>query len=144
MNAIDIKVYSKLIQTRNRNEFGINIILVEPGVIKTNFENLKTAYTRARSESPYTDFMEMVMKGFRVLMDNNHSPPKLIAEANLEAITSKDPDVRYLVGDDAEEIMKVRKNASDNEFENWMYKRILRERQGGQPQQQHVFVQEGR
>jgi hypothetical protein len=72
MNAIDIKVYSKLIQTRNRDEFGINIILAKPGAIKTNFENRKPAYTRARSESPYTDFMERVIKGFRVLVNNNH------------------------------------------------------------------------
>ena len=129
MNAIDIKVYSKLIQTRNRDEFGINIILAKPGAIKTNFENLKPAYTRARSESPYTDFMERAIKGFRVLMNNNHSPPKQIAEVILEAITSKDPEVIYLVSDDAE-IMKIRKNASDKEFENWMYKRIFRERQG--------------
>lgn len=143
MNAIDIKVYSKLIQTRNLDEFGINFILAKPGVIKTNFENLKPAYTRAKSESPYTDFMERVIKGFRVLVNNNHSPPKLIAEVILEAITSKDPEVRYLVSDDAEEIMKVRKNASDKEFENWMYKRIFRERQG-QPRQLHVFVQGGR
>ena len=36
------------------NEFGINIILIEPGVIKTNFiENLKTADTTLQSESPY-------------------------------------------------------------------------------------------
>ena len=74
--------------------------------------------------------MKRAIKGFRVLMNNNHSPPKQIAEVILEAITSKDPEVRYLVSDDAEEIMKVRKNASDKEFENWMYKRIFRERQG--------------
>ena len=33
------------------NEFGINIILIEPGVIKTNFiENLKTVDTNLQSE----------------------------------------------------------------------------------------------
>lgn len=50
-------------------------------------------------------------------------------------------EVRYLAGEDAGEILKVRKNASDKEFENWMYKPILRERQG-QQQGLYVFAQE--
>jgi NAD(P)-dependent dehydrogenase (short-subunit alcohol dehydrogenase family) len=44
------------------------------------------------------------------------------------AITSKEPEIRYLVGDDAKSIMKVRKNTSDKEFENWMYEKILKEK----------------
>jgi hypothetical protein len=55
-------------------------------------------------------------------MDNS-SPPKLVAEAILNAITSKEPEIRYVVGDDAKSIMKVRKSTSDKEFENWMHGR---------------------
>lgn len=40
-------------------------------------------------ESPYMDLIERTMKGFGVLMDNS-SPPKLVAKAILDAITSKD------------------------------------------------------
>src|SRR5215218_1429838 len=110
-------------------EFGINIVIIEPGVIKTNIvENLKTADIRSRSESPYADLIERVSKGFGKMMDNNSSSPKLVAEAILNAITSKEPEIRYLVGDDAEYIMKVRKSTSDKEFENWMYESILQEK----------------
>ena len=35
---------------------------------------------------------------------------------------------KCLVGDDAESIMKIRKNTSDKEFENWMYESILQEK----------------
>jgi NAD(P)-dependent dehydrogenase (short-subunit alcohol dehydrogenase family) len=109
-------------------QFGINIVIIEPGVIKTNaFENLKTADIRSRSESPYADLIERVSKGFGKMMDNS-SPPKLVAEAILNAITSKEPEIRYVVGDDAESIMKVRKSSSDKEFENWMYESILQEK----------------
>jgi len=62
------------------------------------------------------------------MMDNSSSPPKLVAEAILNAITSKEPDIRYVVGDDAESIMKIRKNTSDKEFENWIYESMLREK----------------
>jgi hypothetical protein len=61
-------------------------------------------------------------------VDNSSSPPKLVAEAILNAITSEEPEIRYVVGDDAESIMKVRKNSSDKEFENWMYENILQEK----------------
>jgi NAD(P)-dependent dehydrogenase (short-subunit alcohol dehydrogenase family) len=119
-------------------EWGINIVIIEPGVIKTNaFENLKTADTRSRSESPYADLIERVSKGFEEMIDNSSSPPKLVAEAILNAITSKDPEIRYVVGEDAKSIMEVRKNTSDKEFENWMYENILQ-------QQQYVFAQESR
>jgi NAD(P)-dependent dehydrogenase (short-subunit alcohol dehydrogenase family) len=110
-------------------QFGINIVIIEPGVIKTNFlENLKTADTR--SKSPYADLIGRAMKGFgTMMMDNSSSPPKLVAEAILNAITSKEPEIRYVVGYDAESIMKVRKSSSsDKEFENWMYESIVQEK----------------
>jgi NAD(P)-dependent dehydrogenase (short-subunit alcohol dehydrogenase family) len=110
-------------------EFGINIVIIEPGVIKTNFvDNVKTADKRSRSESPYADLIETASNGFGKMMMNNSSPPKLVAEAILNAITSKEPEIRYLVGDDAESIMKVRKSTSDKEFENWMYESILQQK----------------
>ena len=138
---VGIPVYSAYVATKfaleglsesmryELKEFGINIVIIEPGVIKTNIvENLKTADTRPRPESPYADIIEKVSKGFGKMMDNSSSPPKLVAEAILNAITSKEPEIRYLVGDDAEYIMKVRKNTSDKEFENWMYESILHEK----------------
>jgi NAD(P)-dependent dehydrogenase (short-subunit alcohol dehydrogenase family) len=110
-------------------EFGVNIVIIEPGVIKTNIvENLKTADKRSIWESPYTNLIERVSKGFEKMMDNSSSPPKLVAEAILNAITSKEPEIRYVVGDDAKSIMKVRNNTSDKEFENWMYESILQEK----------------
>ena len=117
------------------NEFGINIILIEPGVIKTNFiENLKTADTTLKSESPYADLVDRISKEFGKMMDNSSSP-KLVAEAILHAITSKEPKIRYVVGDDAESMMKIRKNSSDKEFENWVYENVLQK-------QQYIFAQE--
>jgi NAD(P)-dependent dehydrogenase (short-subunit alcohol dehydrogenase family) len=117
------------------NEFGINIILIEPGVIKTNFiENLKTADTTLKSESPYADLVDRISKEFGKMM-NNSSSPKLVAEAILHAITSKEPKIRYVVGDDANSMMKIRENSTDKEFENWVYENILQK-------QQYIFAQE--
>jgi NAD(P)-dependent dehydrogenase (short-subunit alcohol dehydrogenase family) len=106
-------------------EWGINIVIIEPGAIRTKvFENVKTGDVRSRSESPYADLIERASKGFGKMMDNSSSP-KLVAEAILNAIASKEPELRYVVGEDAEYMMKIRKNSTDKEFENWMYESIL-------------------
>jgi NAD(P)-dependent dehydrogenase (short-subunit alcohol dehydrogenase family) len=138
---VGIPVYSAYVATKfaleglsesmryELKEFDINIVIIEPGVIKTNIvENLKTADIRSRLESPYADIIERVSNGFGKMMDNSSSSPKLVAEAILNAITSKESEIRYLVGDDVEYIMKVRKSTSDKEFENWMYESILQEK----------------
>jgi hypothetical protein len=96
---------------------------------KTNFvENSETAHTTSKPKSPYADLIERTTKGFGKMMDNSSSPPKLVAEVILNALTSEEPKIRYVVGEDAESIMKVRKNSSDKEFENWMYESILEEK----------------
>jgi short-subunit dehydrogenase len=83
------------------NEFGINVIIIEPGVIRTNFiENIKTADLRSGVESPYADLIGRTMNGFGALMENS-SAPKIVVETILKAITSKEPEIRYLVGDNA-------------------------------------------
>jgi NAD(P)-dependent dehydrogenase (short-subunit alcohol dehydrogenase family) len=110
------------------NEFGINIILIEPGVIKTNFlENLKTADPTLKSESPYADLVNRTTKEFGKMM-NSSSSPRIVAEAVLRAIKSKEPEFRYVVGDDAESIMKIRKDSTDKEFENWVYENVLQKK----------------
>jgi NAD(P)-dependent dehydrogenase (short-subunit alcohol dehydrogenase family) len=110
------------------NEFGINIILIEPGVIKTNFlENLKTADPTLKSESAYADLVDRTTKEFGKMM-NSSSSPRIVAEAVLRAIKSKEPEFRYVVGDDAESIMKIRKDSTDKEFENWVYENVLQKK----------------
>jgi NAD(P)-dependent dehydrogenase (short-subunit alcohol dehydrogenase family) len=110
------------------NEFGINIILIEPGVIKTNFlENLRTADPTLKSESAYADLVDRTTKEFGKMM-NSSSSPRIVAEAVLRAIKSKEPEFRYVVGDDAESIMKIRKDSTDKEFENWVYENVLQKK----------------
>ena len=118
------------------NEFSINIILIEPGVIRTNFmENLKTAETDSKSESPYADLVDNVTKEFGKLMNSRSSSPKIVAEAVLRAIKSKEPEFRYVAGEDAESIMNIRKNSTDKEFENWVYENILQKKR-------YIYAQE--
>ncbi len=108
--------------------FGIKVILIEPGAIKTNFvENSKQAQKAMNPDSPYAEFSkkvsEGVMEGFK-----QTSSPMQVAEVILAAIKSEKPNTRYLVGNDAVAIKERRKNSSDFELERWMRESLLEQK----------------
>lgn len=118
--------------------FGINVVLVEPGVIKTNFDsNLKigknvstttaTATTTSDRSSPYADITEKRIAAFRPRFENA-SPPIEVAKVILNVITSKNvqPGSRYLVGNDAFKLMEIRKNKSHKEFRRLVMQAVLK------------------
>jgi NAD(P)-dependent dehydrogenase (short-subunit alcohol dehydrogenase family) len=119
-------------------QFGIKVILIEPGVIKTNFDkNLKigkdvssstttTPSTYAR-DSPYANFTKKRIAGFKPRFENG-LPPIEVAKVILEAVSSKDvpPASRYLVGDDAFKLTEIRKSKSDKEFRRLVMEGVLK------------------
>jgi NAD(P)-dependent dehydrogenase (short-subunit alcohol dehydrogenase family) len=116
--------------------FGINVMLVEPGVIKTNFDsNLKigknvsttTATTTSNRNSPYANITEKRIAAFKPRFENA-SPPTEVAKVILNVITSKNvqPRSRYLVGSDAFKLMEIRKNKSDKEFRRLVMEAVLK------------------
>lgn len=54
----------------------------------------------------------------------NTIPSYEVAKAILRAITSDNPDFRYVIGKDAAMIIEARKIMSDREFENLMKKQF--------------------
>jgi NAD(P)-dependent dehydrogenase (short-subunit alcohol dehydrogenase family) len=116
--------------------FGINVVIVEPGVIKTNFDsNLKigknvsttTATTTSNRNSPYANITEKRIAAFKPRFENA-SPPTEVAKVILNVITSKNvqPRSRYLVGSDAFKLMEIRKNKSDKEFRRLVMEAVLK------------------
>lgn len=106
-------------------QFGIKVILVEPGVIRTDFSgNMKVARKATDPNSPYAQLTQKVSAGLKLLVEHG-TPPEEVAKVILKAITSENPDPRYLVGNDAAIIMEARKNMSDIEFEKFVKKEIL-------------------
>lgn len=102
-------------------DFGIKVILIEPGVIKSNFyENIKMSKNSlADPKSPYQPITQKIFEAFLSLIQYAF-PAKIVADVILEAITSDNPKIRYVVGDDAKSITEAKKRLSDKEFENWV------------------------
>jgi short-subunit dehydrogenase len=105
--------------------FGIKIILIEPGAIKSNFfNNLKIASKAQRPDSPYTQMMQKSNAGFSFILENA-PPPEEVAKVILKAVTSEHPVLRYAVGDDARAMLEAKRTMSDAEFGNLMKKQFL-------------------
>ncbi len=104
--------------------FGIRTVLVEPGVIKTNFFNSTIVAKKSQdSNSPYHGFMRSMEKNFTELMKNKSSTPEYVAKVVLESITADNPKLRYLAGQDVEQWMDAKKKMTDEEFHN-MFKQM--------------------
>jgi len=113
------------------DQFGTKVILIEPGVIKTNFDNnlkigKKVSTTNDRN-SPYADITEKRIAGFKPRFENG-IPAIEVAKLILKTITSKNvpSESRYLVGNDAFKLLEIRKNRSDKEFRRLVMEGVLK------------------
>jgi NAD(P)-dependent dehydrogenase (short-subunit alcohol dehydrogenase family) len=99
--------------------FGIRVVIIEPGFIRTNIVNSSTSAQKALDpKSPYFPLMQKVKNHFKSMMENasSSSPPEEVAKVILQAITSKNQQLRYTVGNDAATIIQARMNMPDKEF----------------------------
>ena len=96
--------------------FGIKVVLVEPGFIKTNFgNNLVVAKKAQDPSSPYAKLMQEMQSTFGELA-GRAAPATLVAEKVVEAATFDNPKLRYLAGKDVEQWVAAKKSMSDEEF----------------------------
>jgi len=103
--------------------FGIKTIIIEPGVIKTNFfSSMKV--TEAKQDSPYKEITEKVMNGVK-MMSEMGTPPDEVAKTIIKAIQTEEPLPRYIVGSDASMFLEAKRMKTDIEFENYLKKELF-------------------
>lgn len=104
-------------------QFGIKTIIIEPGVIKTNFmSSMKMA--QPKKDSPYTDLTNQVISGIKMMAELGTEPSE-VAKVITKAIAEPDPLPRYVVGNDAAMFLEAKKTKSDIEFENYIKKELF-------------------
>jgi NAD(P)-dependent dehydrogenase (short-subunit alcohol dehydrogenase family) len=108
-------------------QFGIRVVIVEPGFIRTNIMNSsKLAKKALDPKSPYFLLMQKVESHFKSMMDHaSSSPPEDVAKVILQAITSESPQLRYTVGNDAASVLQAKATMSDEEFGNLIKQQFL-------------------
>jgi len=106
--------------------FGIDVIIIEPGVIKTDFmKNMKMA-KKSELDTVYKDITTKVVSGVKMMAEMG-TPPKEVANTIVKAIKDKKPLPRYIVGNDASMFLEAKKSKTDIEFENYLKKELYDE-----------------
>src|SRR5919204_2019812 len=105
--------------------FGIKVVIVEPGVIRTNFVTV-VAKKSQDPNSPYSQIMQKIATSFENMMKNSSSPD-LVAKVVLKAVTNENPNLRYLAGKDVETWLDTKRNMSDEEFYKMMQQNLMKQ-----------------
>ena len=104
--------------------FGVDVIIIEPGVIKTNFfDSMKTA---KKADDAYKEITEKVISGVKMMAEMG-TPPKEVANVIIKSLKEEKPLPRYVVGNDAAMFLEAKKMKTDIEFENYLKKELYGE-----------------
>ena len=106
--------------------FGINVIIIEPGVIKTNFFDSMKMAKKSDSDSVYNEITSKVVSGVKMMAEMG-TDPKEVANTIIKSISEQNPLPRYIVGNDAMMFLEAKKMKTDIEFENYIKKELYGE-----------------
>lgn len=104
--------------------FGIDVVIIEPGIIKTEFADVMSGPMLERSGvGPYGELARKVAKGAKDGMEGGRgSDPEVIARLVQKAVEEDRPRTRYAGGFLAKPVMAMRKWGSDRLFD-WIIMR---------------------
>lgn len=99
--------------------FGIDVIIIEPGLIHTEFGDVLVAPMLERSgDTPYGDLARRVAEFMRTsYQPKNSSPPTVIADVISAALAARRPRRRYAAGKHARTLIFLRKWGGDRFFD---------------------------
>ena len=100
--------------------FGIKVVLIEPGVVKTKaFDNMVIGQAALRKDSPYAGMLDNLNLAFKTWLDEASTPDQ-VAATILQAISSQEPKLRYAVGQDVVALLEKRRTLTDEQFQEHM------------------------
>lgn len=101
------------------SNFGIKVVIVEPGVIETGFGDGATESIVKRSASgPYGNMVQMVAKSIQhTYGQGKGSDPSMIADVVSRAVASQKPKTRYAAGKMAKMLIRMRVWLGDRIFD---------------------------
>jgi short-subunit dehydrogenase len=96
-------------------QFGVQVKIVEPGMIATDFAGRSFDFSNDESMNEYQNIVGALMNALPV-MAQNASPASIVAEVIFEAATDGKNQLRYAAGEDAKVLIENRKLYDDSSF----------------------------
>jgi NAD(P)-dependent dehydrogenase (short-subunit alcohol dehydrogenase family) len=105
--------------------FGIDVILIEPGLITTKFGEVGAASVgESRSDGPYAEFNDKVAEGTAEVYEGGLAklggPPEVVAKRIEKAISARRPKTRYVVTPSARLALGQRRLMTDRMWDRAM------------------------
>ena len=96
---------------------GVRVVIVQPGIIKTGFEDQTAAQLRQYSgHGAYRHMAEAMAREAATGLAGG-SEPAVVAQAIRAAVESGHPQTRYAVGALAEQLLELNRTLPDQEFD---------------------------
>ena len=103
------------------NDLGINVVIVEPGAIRTEFGEVLNDNFSKSVDGHYAELGTVIDKVMKSVNDpSQSSPPSVIADVISKAIAASRPKTRYAAGKMAAQTLFFRKWFSDRFFDKTM------------------------
>lgn len=101
------------------DQFGIDVVIIEPGIINTEFGNVMTGPMMERSgNTAYANLANAVESSVQDSYEKgNGSSPTVISDTVAKAVRAKKPKTRYAVGSMAKPLLFLRWLLSDRLFD---------------------------
>jgi len=105
--------------------YGIKVVIIEPGVIKTNFfRNCIVSEHSMKKSSPYSRSLDKFQRNVELMQEHATSPID-VAKVIIQVLGNNEPKQRYIVGNDVAMILEAKKSLSDIEFKKMMMQNII-------------------
>jgi short-subunit dehydrogenase len=111
-------------------QFGIDVVLVKPGGVYTNFMNTANKlYPEPLADGAYNEFREKFVKQSNAIFDPNKKTygvlsPEMVASVILKSAEKKKPKTRYKIGALAKITPIIHLLMSDKAFDRFMLKQF--------------------
>jgi len=109
-------------------QFGIKIILIEPGLVASDFHNnvkMATKKGAATSDSPSAQMIQKLFEEYKQVQEQYQISAKEVAKTILNAAILNDPNRRYVVGKYSKMMTERKMTMSDIEYHNMMKKQLF-------------------
>ena len=108
--------------------FGIDIVLVEPGIIKTDIweRNYNVGARATDPGSPYHDWFRNQQKLARRMVESSPNTTAGVARTICKVLTVKRPRIRYLVGPRARIVLGLRRYLPGELFDRLYFRETVR------------------